>query len=359
MPPLGCSKSKAVAYKRCLVNEMETINAHRLITTENCVTKPRRWKGKKHTKKQKKKYKRHKKRVKAFNEMDKALLTYIRSTAFCTGHQLSNQLAEMTSGVEAFDFIMQELDPIRRDEIASSSNALKEFNDYKLTSISKGSFSKFAVNLMDKVEELRLNKISLATDDNSLKLSLFNKLPPEYSQVFVQEDVFKNLSFKDALAKLQRFAVHIEKESTGGRVHTTSATEQGSKDMPDEILGYKLDHNGNIPHAQFEKMTKGEKDKYFDAKRKLREEGVVLPKFESDAEKKLKELESKIKELEATTNGEPVPDENGESKPKARKTGKADVMNMSYKEVLEQIPDEKQRKKLVNYVNAKLDASKH
>jgi acetyl-CoA carboxylase alpha subunit len=91
----------------------------------------------------------------------------------------------------------------------------------------------------------------------------------------------------------------------------------------------------------------------------LRDEGVVFPKFESDAEKKIEELESKIKELEASTNGESVTSENGESKPKASETGKADVMNMSYKEVLEQIPDEKQRKKLVNYVKAKLDASKH
>ncbi|GFH50717.1 predicted protein [Chaetoceros tenuissimus] len=154
MPQLGCSKSKAVAYKRCLLNEMETINAHRLVATENCVTKPRPWIGKKHTKEKKKKYKHHKKRVKLFNERNNALLTYIQSTAYCAGHQLSNQLAEMTSGVEAFNFIMQELDPIRRDEIASSSNALKEFNDYKLTSVLKGSFSKFAVDLMDRVEEL-------------------------------------------------------------------------------------------------------------------------------------------------------------------------------------------------------------
>ena len=87
MPPLGCSKSKAVAYKRCLLNKMETINAHCMVATENRVTKPHCWKGKKHTTEQKKKYKHHKKHVKLFNEREKALLTYIRSTAFCTGHQ--------------------------------------------------------------------------------------------------------------------------------------------------------------------------------------------------------------------------------------------------------------------------------
>ncbi|GFH61252.1 predicted protein [Chaetoceros tenuissimus] len=233
----------------------------------------------------------------------------------------------MTSGVEAFDFIMQELDPIRRDEIASSSNTLKEFNDYKLTFISKGAFSKFAVLLMDKVEELRLNKISLASDDNT---------------------------------KLQRIEVHIEKEISGSRVNS-SAIEQGSKGIPKEIGGYKVNQFGNIPKERFSKMTTNEKDKYFEAKQKLRDEGVKFPEFSktSDTEKKIEELESKIKELESSTNGESVTRENGESKPKARKTGKADVMNMSYKEVLEQIPDEKQRKKLVNYVNAKLDASKH
>ncbi|GFH50749.1 predicted protein [Chaetoceros tenuissimus] len=284
MPPLGCNKSKAVAYKHCLLNEMETINAHRLVATGNRVTNPRRWKGKKNTKEQKKKYKRHKKQVKLFNEMDNALLTYIRSTAYCTGHQLSNQLAEMNSCVAAFDFII-------------------------------------------------------------LKLSLFN-----YNQVFVQEEVFKNLSFKDSLGKLQRIAVHIEKESTGGCVNTTSATELGLKGIPKEIAGYKVNNFGNIPKEIFSKMTTEEKKTYFEAKQKLRDEGIEFPessKFD-DTEKKIEELESKIKELEATTIGEPVTPENGESKLKARKTGKADVMSMSYKEILEQIPDEKQRKKVVN-----------
>ena len=140
---------------------------------------------------------------------------------------------------------------------------------------------------------------------------------------------------------------------------TTSSTK--------EIEGYKVNHFGNIAKEKFSKMTTEEKAKYFEAKQKLRDEGVVFPKFEFDAEKKIEELESNIKELEASTNGESVTSANGESvtsgngesKPKASKTGKADVMNMSYKEVLEQIPDEKQRKKLVNYVKAKLDASKH
>ncbi|GFH47953.1 predicted protein [Chaetoceros tenuissimus] len=77
MPPLVCNKSKAVAYKRCLLNKMETINAHGLVATENRVTKPHCWKGKKNTKEQKKKYKCHKKQVKAFNERENALLTYI------------------------------------------------------------------------------------------------------------------------------------------------------------------------------------------------------------------------------------------------------------------------------------------
>lgn len=261
MPPLGCSKSKAVDYKRRLKNELESINAHRMVDTENRVTRPH-WRGKKHTKDQKKKYKTHKKRLKLYLEREKAILTYIRNTAFLAGHQLSNQLAEMTSGVEAYDFVMQELDPIRRDEIASSSNALKDFNDYQLTSVSKGAFSKFAVHLQERIEEMRLNKIALATDDNSLKLSLFNKLPIEYRHVFVQEDVFENLTFKETLAKLQRISVHIEKEGNGsekrGHRINMSETEQGSKDIPKEILGYKLDHNGNIPHAQFEKMTRGE-----------------------------------------------------------------------------------------------------
>ena len=67
---------------------------------------------------------------------------------------MSNQLAEMTSGVEAYNFVLKELHPIRRDEIASSSDALKDFNDYKFTSVLKGAFSKFVVHLMDRIEEL-------------------------------------------------------------------------------------------------------------------------------------------------------------------------------------------------------------
>ena len=42
-------------------------------------------------------------------------------------------------------------------------------------------------------------------------------------------------------------------------------------------------------------------------------------------------------------NGESVTPKDGESKLKAGKSGNADIMTMSYKEVLEQMLDEKER----------------
>ena len=74
-------------------------------------------------------------------------------------HNLKTQLGRITSGVEAHDYIMKEIDPVSHDIMASSADALSTYNDLKLTSTSLGSFSKFKIRLEDAIEDLIANEI--------------------------------------------------------------------------------------------------------------------------------------------------------------------------------------------------------
>ena len=99
--------------------EIEGINASRLTDKVNRFQKPSmKGNGKK---KGGSKRKRYKKQLKIFKELDQGILHYIHCTPLASNHQLKTHLGRIKSGIEAYNFVLGELDPISYDRMSSSA----------------------------------------------------------------------------------------------------------------------------------------------------------------------------------------------------------------------------------------------
>ena len=188
--------------------KVDTINGNYLIKeNRNGLDKPT-WKGRP---KRDKKYRRHKKKVKVWEELNRCILHYIRGTALVNGHHLKAELGRLKSRVEAFDLVKTTLDPVQNNKDSTSQEALDRFANLKLHLIKKGSFEKFIIQLEERVEDMAANNMALVHDENTLTLSLFNKLPYEaYKHVFLNMNQFQGMNYKDTLKRLQENTALIE-----------------------------------------------------------------------------------------------------------------------------------------------------
>ena len=107
---------------------------------------------------------------------------------------------------------------------------------------------------------------------------------------FGRESEFEDKTITETIAKVGRFAVHIERneakshsrrEQRRNRVNNSSSTNspnpnQSSKEVPGTVGGFKINiETRKINNEAWKQMP--EKDTLFKAKTKLRNEGVIFP----------------------------------------------------------------------------------
>jgi len=356
LPSIPTTQKQVKQYVLKLNFEIEGINASRLTDKVNRFQKPS-WKG--HGKKRGgSKRKRYKKQLKIFEELDRGILRYIRCTALASNHQLKKHLGRIKFGIEAYDFVLGELDPISYDRMSSSADAVSTFEALQLTSTSTGSFSMFQIQFMDCLDDLAANSISYANDDNYLKLTLLNKLPHAgYKHIFLHDGIFDGLTFKETLAKIAKTAVHVEHEGKpsgskgGSRVAPTNSSS--TKEIPEEIGGFKVDNNGIVGSEDWNKMSHETRRKYWDAKNKLRDDGVIFPKKgERGGSGKSKPTENEnsseqaksqariIKKLEKKLKAKEDADEGSAAPTSPKESDKANINKLTFAEVLKRMPKE-------------------
>lgn len=209
LPPLPAQQKQVKQYFLKLQIEIDGINASCLVDLKNRFPRPAWKRGKS---KRGSKWKKYRRQRKAYDELNRGILHYIRNTAIANNHQLKTHLGRVKSGVEAFDFISRELDPISYDKMSSSADAVSAFEALKLFSTSLGSFTKFQVKFMDCLDDLQANGISYGQDDEYLKLTLLNKLPHDgYKHLFLHDGLFEGLTFMETMSKIAKTAVHVER----------------------------------------------------------------------------------------------------------------------------------------------------
>jgi hypothetical protein len=206
LPAIPANPQKVDEYRMRLDGELHNINATSLIRDEDRVSRPV-WKesmGKKISKN--KKYKKYLKRIKTWDEMNRTILHYIRGTALASGHTLKADLSRIYCGIEAYDFVMTSLDPVKYDIMTSSSEAMSNFESLELHSTQTGSFTKFVTLWNTSMEQLKANKLAMATDDAYLKVAFLNKLPYDnYKHVLMNESEFEDKTIAETIAKVGRF----------------------------------------------------------------------------------------------------------------------------------------------------------
>ena len=134
IPSLPAGQKAARLFRLKLKTDLDGINASAIVAPDGKRIKRPKWK--RHKAKSGKKYRSYKKKRKAYYEANRTILFYLRNTALSTNHNLKTQLGRITSGVEAHDYIMKEIDPVSYDIMASSADAISTYNDPKLTSTS-------------------------------------------------------------------------------------------------------------------------------------------------------------------------------------------------------------------------------
>ena len=354
IPSIPASQNDLKTYFLKLNNEVDSINGSHLLGSESSRLKKPKWSGRQ---KKGKKYKKFKRRLHIWEELNRAILHYIRGTALINGHPLKSELGRTKSGVDAFDLIRKTLDPVKHNEMSSSQDALDMYNILKLTSISKGAFEKFKIVLEERIEDMAANNMAMATDEKTLKLSLFNKLPHDaYKHIFLSMDKFETMSYKETIEEVARQAALIEtaeSKSTKNerrQVNNVQSNEDDDNVIPGTIGGFKVNRNGRINSEAWSRLTPEEKKSYYDAKDKLRQAGVVFPGDErnhGNSNTATKEQQQTIKELEKQLR------ESNVEKDSASPSSAAKLNKMTFAEVLKCMPEETATKTL-NYVTSKL-----
>ena len=371
LPAIPAPQKQVKQYVLKLNFEIEGINASRLTEKdkEDRFQKPH-WKGGK--KKKGSSWRKYRKQLKIFEELDRGILHYIRCTALASNHQLKTHLGRIKSGIEAYDYILNELDPISYDKMSSSAEAVSTFEALKLTSISKGSFSSFQVKFMDCLDDLAANGLASAEDDEYLKLSLLNKLPPSgYKHIFLQDGIFDDLNFKETLAKIAKTAVHVERDEkpstskNGSRINNTTST---TSEIPEEIGGFKVNKSGIVDGETWKKMQSEDRKSYWDAKNQMREDGIIFPPREDTFNKRgekgdssesmkqkahIKKLQKQLKK----ENDDSVASTSSPKKDSKKDSDKANINTMTFAEVLNRMPKDN-ASKASDYIKSKISVTR-
>lgn len=159
-------------------------------------------------------------------------------------------LGRILSGKEAYDFVITSLDPVKYDIMSLGSKAMSNFGVLQLTSIQTGSFTKFLTKWNTSIEQLKANKMAMATHDIYLKVALFNKLPHEaYKHIFLTKGQLYYLNITETQAKIGRIAIHVKraegkmntknqsKNDINNSLSNSSISDKKGKDIPGTI-GY-------------------------------------------------------------------------------------------------------------------------
>ena len=116
------------------------------------------------------------------------------------------------------------------------------------------------------------NNMTLAQDENTLKLSLFSKLPHEsYKHIFLNMNQFEGLDYKSTLNKPSVAAALIESSKTKskGQEHQNinhAGTIDDKPSIPSTIGGFKVNKKGPINDDAWKRMSFDERATYYNAK---------------------------------------------------------------------------------------------
>ena len=376
LPSLPANKAISKAWFLKAHSEIDSINGSKLIADGDARLLKPVWRG---GRKKGSKFRRHKKRVRSWQTLDRSILKYIRNCAFESKHQLRTLLGEYKSGVAAYDFICKQLDPIQTDPLTAQNEAIETYQKLKLTSSDKGSWTRFRTKLHEAISDLHLHSISFAQDDAYMKRDLIGKLThnKDYNVVYLSKSKYDSMTFAQTLADIESNAMLIERQnssSSDGRGkssinNTSTKTGDSSKPIPGTIGNFKVDKNGFINKHAWEKLSKEDRTKYFNAKKKLREEGVVFPKQRSsdNGDDSKKESNLNVTQSEPFKNQQrtisklqkQIKDmEGGDSNSTADKdTSSSNINNMSYADVLKKLPKEA-AEKTQKYIKSKISVMK-
>ena len=250
--------------------------------------------------------------------------------------------------------------------MSSSQNALDQYNALKLTSVQKGSFDKFKILLEEHIEDMAVNNMAMATDEKTLKLSLFNKLPHKvYKHIFLNITKYESMSYKQTLEDLAAQAALIEshasklQKSNNRQVNNANSNSNSEKkSIPGTIGGHKVNNEGWINAEAWKKMTKDEKEKFWAAKKKLRESGVGFPNNRSDEKsdaEKLKAANRQINKLQQQVKE--GKDDSNESNSTETSNETANLNKLTLAEVLKKMPAAS-KDKTIAYVKSKINMTR-
>lgn len=253
-----------------------------------------------------------------FRKRDKTILLVLKEMANNAKHYLAKDLQKFTSGVEAFDFLIELMDPMSVDPTNENADAFEKFQKLELSSITSGSFSKFYSLFEYQLSEMTgADTIQFTTEYT--KSLLISKLKHASYAPMKLPSATRN-SYDTYVKELRQFAVVIEKDgktyksalmSKSNAVSGNQSGDGKTKRNIDKIEGYPIDERGNMPKDKYLALSEDDKQKFLDARKQMRSEGNITFKrhsslgskpnggggFKKKSEDRYKSMQKKINAL--------------------------------------------------------------
>ena len=311
IPQLPIGKRDYEAFIRQLMNRLAMTGSDTLVhlDKDKRASKPIRKRKKDKdgfvTRESKKKF--AKRRLK-YKKKDKTILLILKEMANNAKHYLAKDLQRFDSGVKAFDFLVEKMDPMSIDPTNENADAFEQFQKLELTSIATGTFSKFYSLFQHQVTEL-VDTQGVSFTDDYLKSLLISKLKHEsYAQMKLPSATRND--YNTYVKELRQFSVIIErayKSSIKAHINVSESEKTGEcSDTVKEINGVKVNSKGYASHDAFSAMSKEERIDFLNKRRSLINEGKIeadegskpeSSKSKDSESNKVKKLQSKINKL--------------------------------------------------------------
>ena len=217
------------------------------------------------------------KKYRCYHLEQKQLLLAIQTISI--DHPVYQSLLECSNGTEAWEKIMQVMDPSQLIPVEEQRRVIQEMSDLKLSKIEQGGTTKF----LSKLEKLTRQMESFQGrpyDDEFKRANLFGKLThPD----FIPFDTLYSsapLSYPEILGKLSHFAHKVEhrallKKNRDGNIRTATTTDKNRDKekvkFPKEIAGFKVNDNGMVSKDEWKSMSDAQKEKFRNKRTELRD----------------------------------------------------------------------------------------
>ena len=300
--------------------------------------------------------KKFKRRRRLYKKRNKTILLVLKEMANNAKHYLAKDLQKFDCGVEAFDFLVQKMDPMSVDPTNENASAFEKFQKLELTAISSGSFGKFFSLFEHQISEL-VESDGIKFTEEYTKSLLISKLKHISYATMKLPSATRN-DYKSYVNELRQFAVIIEKDQPYKKAllnNTNTSSQSNGKNEIDNINGYKIDERGNANRKDFKGMSDDQRKAFLKRRREYIDDSNTKfkrnPKFEADAKtdkgdkynKMQSSLQGKINNLQKE-----LKDSKGNDDP-SKEVGKDDKQSLINNVKSLNMPDE-QQKKIIAYM---------